>query len=214
MNFGQIKTAASNYLARNSDSFTLDDQVVLDLLTTSVNLAQVYAQRQVDFFLAAELGMITLDTSTGVAISNATLDDGVTALSVKRFLQFYSDEDRTIEIPFLTAKDKYRDTALPSIYIYQFGNKLYLVTGGENTGTQDIYFTCYKLLDDLDANSDSNFLTDYCADWLVMQTVIELQNFIREDDRIAISAGLIRNKWDTVLVWNSSFERETDLSLD
>jgi hypothetical protein len=55
----------------------------------------------------------------------------------------------------------------------------------------------------------SNFLLQYCFDYLILQSIVELNLFLKEDQRIPISAKLLSSTWDNVLAWNSAIYGNT-----
>lgn len=58
------------------------------------------------------------------------------------------------------------------------------------------------------------FLVD-CLDWMLYQTVKELNLFLKEDQRVAISDAMMKEAWESVKAWNSSLVPTTDdLDLD
>lgn len=58
------------------------------------------------------------------------------------------------------------------------------------------------------------FLVD-CVDFMLYRTIQELNLFLKEDQRVAISAGMMKDAWDSVVSWNARLERSgEDLDLE
>jgi hypothetical protein len=58
-----------------------------------------------------------------------------------------------------------------------------------------------------------DFFLVECIDWMLYQTIRELNLFLKEDQRIQISNAIMKEAWDTVVSWNSRL-KTTDDELD
>jgi hypothetical protein len=62
----------------------------------------------------------------------------------------------------------------------------------------------------------TDFLMDYCTDWLLYRSIIELNYFLKEDQRVAISRGTMEMVWQSVIDWDNSLvaSKADDNTLD
>jgi len=63
---------------------------------------------------------------------------------------------------------------------------------------------------------ENDFLLDYCFDWLMYAAVEELNFFLKEDERVAISKEVTQRAWEGVVRWNTNFIKQgvNDTNLD
>jgi hypothetical protein len=64
--------------------------------------------------------------------------------------------------------------------------------------------------------AQSQFLLDFCFDYMLFRTLFELNFFIKEDVRVNISEKLLSDIWENVIKWNATFIANTvdDVTLD
>lgn len=51
---------------------------------------------------------------------------------------------------------------------------------------------------------DTDFFLDNCTDWMLYRSIQELNLFLKEDQRVVISAGMMKDAWDSVMDWDST----------
>lgn len=63
---------------------------------------------------------------------------------------------------------------------------------------------------------ETSFLLDRCFDYLMYRSVFELNFFLKEDQRVGIASGLMKDVWTSMIAWNTSIINSTvdDVSLD
>lgn len=70
----------------------------------------------------------------------------------------------------------------------------------------------YKKQDDLSADGDTNFLTDYCSDLIIDLALQRFNYFLKEDERYPVTEAQIKRslaaaqQWDTNVVNNSGID--------
>lgn len=52
--------------------------------------------------------------------------------------------------------------------------------------------------------AQTNFLLEYCFDFMLFRTIFELNFFLKEDQRVPISGELLASIWDNVMKWNAT----------
>ena len=64
--------------------------------------------------------------------------------------------------------------------------------------------------------TQTNFLLDYCFDYMMFRTIYELNFYLKEDSRVELSDKLMESIWDNVQKWNYTIIGNTvsDNSLD
>lgn len=61
----------------------------------------------------------------------------------------------------------------------------------------------------------TDFFLEECSDWLLYRVIQELNFFLKEDQRVALSAQIVRDAWNSMVAWNADHAgTETDLNLD
>lgn len=83
----------------------------------------------------------------------------------------------------------------------------------------NVYFDGYRWLEDFDETAGcephQQFLLDYCSDLLFYRAIMELNFFLKEDERVSISNAAWNTAWSNVVQWNATiFGNTTDVSLD
>lgn len=209
MNFVTLKQHVAAMLQREPAELIYDS---VDVLANAINNAQDRAQRLVDFKHAMKRGYLPLTNGTASWLNDML--DGVAGnpVLVKKFKSFYRDEDYLYELKTLREPDKARLGSEGGEYIYLMGTNVY--ARGLSESIDGLYTIYYEKLADLSADTDTNFLTDFASDWIIFQAYFELQFFLKEDERAMQSAGILSDKWNSVVVWNDSMYDETDVSLD
>jgi hypothetical protein len=52
---------------------------------------------------------------------------------------------------------------------------------------------------------ESDFFLESCHDWMFYQTLIHLNYFLKEDERIPISDAMMKQAWEAVVNWDTDF---------
>lgn len=83
-----------------------------------------------------------------------------------------------------------------------------LVTGVTSATTlelsADIFISGEAYSIGVTAATETNFLLDYCFDFMLFRTIFELNFFLKEDQRVPISAELLASIWENVIKWNAT----------
>lgn len=62
---------------------------------------------------------------------------------------------------------------------------------------------------------DTDFFLDYCHDWMLYKTCMELNLFLKDAQRVAIDAGMVDAAWLSVVSWNDTLmNSDTQVNLD
>jgi hypothetical protein len=60
----------------------------------------------------------------------------------------------------------------------------------------------------------SNFLFDYGFDWLMYRSIVELNFFIKEDERFSVSAKMLDEAWRSLTAWDTSLVSPTETEIE
>lgn len=210
MNFIKLQKKVAGWLSRDVEDFYANN---FDNLQQAINDSMVMAQRLVDFNLALTRGYLPLTNGTADYTADMLDSVGGNVVYVQKLKSVATDENYYYKLPLRTENDAERlGESSGGEYVYIEGSRLYHKNATETSS--GLYTKYYLQLQPMVADEETNFLTNYCHDWMALQAAFEMLHYIKEDERIQLSAGLLRYKWDSVVAWNESFESEQDLSLD
>lgn len=210
MTFLELQQQVAGMLSRSVDDFTYN---TFDNLKQAINNAQTRAQRLVDFNLSLARGYLPLTDGSANWRTGMLNAVGGTSVNVKKLVSLTTDENYSQPVTMLRESDRERLRTGGGVYAFVVGETLYYMNSTDDS-VGGLYTVYYQKLADLSADSDTNYLTENCHDWIVFQSMFELLHYMKEDERVQISAGILRDKWDSVLAWNASMEDEFDVSLD
>lgn len=238
--FSSLKTAVAAYLQRDTTTFVVGS---FDMLQLACNNAKNYCQRSVDLEFARQFAQVTsVSLANGGLLTDATLFGSATTLVIKsierafvntsadgqfpidiisrdaytRRLQRRFANVRTIE----QAAEVYSGVRSTNLVLVQYGQRFYVYPASSNVfggaSTIDVFFDVIEWLPDMVNNSDTNFLLDYCFDFLMYRSIYELNFFLKEDQRVGISSALLDDVWKNVINWNKTIVGNTvdDNTLD
>lgn len=236
MTITEFKDVVSGFMLRSATSLVSPSGT--DLLLLAANHAKKFAQRRHNFELSrltatvvvipdpvgGDLaGTVLYGTSTPVrvkSIERAYLTDVggqvypipiVTRAYVASHLRKAIDVGTvdTSDVPVSSPSTNPSDPML-----VRQGNFVYLTTGiTENTTVQ---LDIVKWLPDYSDTVTTDFLLDFCSDFMLYRAVTELNFFLKEDERVVISQKKLEEAWESVLSWDNSLIENSaqDVSLD
>ena len=213
-----------------------------DILLQAMNNARLYAERRVDFELAVtQVHIPGLTLADGGSLTNAVLaSDDTTKVGVKKIRTPYLPLHQSSHFfPVdLTSKKKWDDrvkarwegahprdradfaflTDCP-FELVQSGNLIFIVPPNSKMyegGTLTVGAEVLAWLPDYVDGSEEDFLLDFCFDWLMYRTIQELNFFLKEDERVQLSAKLVQDSWDALVTWNNELQASAvdDANLD
>lgn len=100
----------------------------------------------------------------------------------------------------------------------QNGNTVYLspVSTTDYPSGVNVAMDVIKWLPEYSTGSETDFLLTYGFDWLMYRTMHELNAYVKEDERVAISKDLMLDAWNALVKWNqelsASVVEDTDLN--
>jgi len=233
---GQLKIAVAGFMQRDPVTFVRTvSGTSWDVLLQAMNNARLYAERLIDFELSKKSIQITgVSLLNGGNLANATLLGTNTAVSVKKiitpFLPIQSDVQqfpvdliskigwnnrikRRFEGARPTDTSDYAFITDAPFAVMQTGNTLAIVPP-DSTAVPQATFTLYAdavcwLPDYTSAGTENDFLLDFAFDWLMYQSIQELNFFVKEDERVTLSAAMVNRAWNSVVQYNQELIAST-----
>jgi len=232
---GQLKVAVAGFMQRDPSTFVRTvNAVTWDVLLQACNNARLYAERLIDFELAKvpiQIESVTL--TTGGSLANAKLLGTSTAVGVKKLLDVFlaTGDGGTYPIKLQTKaywnKRMLRriENLLPTdvanslrvietpLSLTQIGQTI-AVAPPDASALPSASFTVYAeavrwLSPYTSAGTETDFLLDYCFDWLQYRAIQELNFFVKEDERVQLSTSLVNDAWRAIVQWNGELVAST-----
>jgi hypothetical protein len=229
MVFSDFQAYVAAYINRPLSSFMILPTSGVSILTQAINDAKRAAQREFDFkqqqargFIStsafgADLSLTTVDpTATPPSYVNvmyvisawryATIATGPTTYDYIRTQKYNFMVERDLRNIIPARMDALREpNTLPISYkqrVYVRGTTIYL-TGIPNpitTGAPvNIWIDVMSWLPDYVNPTDTDFFITLYTDWFVIKVIQQLNFYLKEDQRIQISANIVLDKWNSVL---------------
>jgi hypothetical protein len=207
------------YMNRDATLFVAG---AIDLILVAANQAKAYAQRKHRFKHAKTVAKITISSVDGAALSTAQTLAGV-SLNVRSIHNAYlSVASGLIPIDIITREsqherakrlmDGYSTEELSSRNIYMY-ERPQLVQLGTSVmlwpwaASQVVHLDITQWMPDYVVSSmESDFFLEECHDWMLFQTIKQLNFFLKEDERVAISDAVMKQAWEAVLTWDVDYE--------
>lgn len=197
-----------------------------DLLLQAMNNARLYAERKIDFELSiAQVTIPSVSATSGASLLTAVLKDTTTACRIKKIrTPFLALSDGSTFPVELWHKSRWNERlkrryALASpldpasqldftespFSVVQDGNTVFVSPMDTNAlgSTFDLELEALVWMDEYVTGAETDFLLDYCFDWLMYRCIFELNFFLKEDERVALSDRLMKESWDAVVGWNN-----------
>lgn len=61
---------------------------------------------------------------------------------------------------------------------------------------------------------DTNFLLDYGFDYIMYRSIVELNFFIKEDERFQVNTSMVSDTWNSLLAWDASLISPTETEIE
>lgn len=232
----ELKTAAAGFLNRDTSAFVIGS---FDVLLQACNNARLYVERTVNLELSRVTATLSVNLSTGGALSSAVLSGTATAVSIKhiRSAGIALADDATTIVPIkIYNRDDYlkrigrrfanavQDTQVNlepiniPFGIFRLGEKIYVVpAAGFSAGLSavTVHMDVFPWMTPYTTGAETDFLLDYCFDYMLFRTISELNFFLKEDQRVVLSSQVVDDAWKSLTAWNAAIvEQSDDVSLD
>lgn len=218
--FYNIKQVVLGCVSRLSSSFNTGTQNFVDI---AVNNAIIYAQRKADF--EWNKGDISIECDPTGNIMSAKDEDGC-VVKIKKIIKAYGLTQPPMgaspSIPYLSKVSQIADDTLTqksacwapdSPRVIHNGQKVFHVPTPTET-PYNLYFYAVKWLPRLVKDSDTNFLLEYGFDFIMYRSILELNFFIKEEERFQVSQAMVQEAWNTLVGWDASLISPTETEIN
>lgn len=217
--FGTLKRVILGCVTRMSSSFQTSGQNYVDV---AINNAIIYAQRKANFEWCKDT--VSVVCSPKGNIMQGVDSSGRTVL-LKNIIKCFGDVEPTghgdLSIPYLSrvsqigesnAEKQHGVCGRSKAAIHQ-GQFVY-ITPQPSSVPYTMWFEAVKWLPRVVVESDTNFLFTYGFDFLMYRSILELNFFIKEDERMNVTSSMLKDSWDSLMTWDASLLSPTETEID
>lgn len=240
MTLANFKARIYGFINRASTVFTTTESASIDQVLYALNDARKSAQREHSFeMLRGDAFLSTSEIGANWQTGCKTTPGGATARLMKRVDSIYNFSTSTITAGTLYARTSKIDfghvsdfkrelpvdggtvfasqTASSSLlarrkFAYMNGATLHVTTVDT---AANVMLNGITFLDDLADGNDPDVFLTYFPDWLHWATLIQLNQFLKDDQRINIDASFVGRLWQSVKEMDGQIANSGDnVSLD
>lgn len=192
-----------------------------NFVDVAINNAIIYAQRKCDF--EWNKGVVSIACNPTGHIASA-LDLDSKAVKLKKIIKAFGLQnpglDTNKSLPYLSRTGRIADETLRSqnhccntdAVVVHDGQNVYITPRPE--GEHTLYFYAIKWMPRLVKEQDTNFLLDYGFDFIMYRSIIELNFFIKEDERFQVSSTMVADSWNSLIAWDASLISPTETEIE
>lgn len=221
-NFKQLKDVILGCATRAPESFQSGTTNFVDV---AINNAVIFAQRQHDF--EWNKGEVSIECNPRGLITSAIDEDSQQPVQLKRIIKAFGENKPTgvldVSFPYLSRVSQVGDNTKAQLnhspvyegwprVIHQ-GQTIYL-TPIPTANPHKLYFEAVKWLPRLCRDCDSNFLFHYAFDFLMYRSIVELNFFLKEDERFNVTKTMLEESWRSVVNWDTSLVSATETEIE
>jgi hypothetical protein len=220
-NFGILRETILGCVSRAQSSFQSGSQNFADL---AINNAVIYAQRNRDFqWLKGDVKIVCNPRGS----MTTAVDENNCTVKLKRIIKAYGAVEpgghTDVAIPYLSRQSQIADVTNASqnnccysgLKVVHDGEYVYLSPRPEPIADPyTLYFHAVRWMPRLARPEHSNFLFDYGFDWLMYRSIVELNFFIKEDERFQVSAKMLDDAWRSLCAWDTSLVSPTETEIE
>lgn len=216
--FHEIRQAVLACVSRAAGSFAAGSTNFVD---TAINNAIIYAQRNRDF--EWNKGLVTVDCNPRGSILSAK-DEFGKAVKIKRIVKAFGKDNPGIDyhksIPYISRTSQITDDtdrenrgyAVTCPRVVHDGQLVYF--SPVPTDPYTLYLYAVKWLPRLVKNEDTNFILEYGYDFVLYRSIVELNHFIKEDERFPVSKTLLNEAWQSFVDWDANLISPTETEIE
>lgn len=215
--FYTIKQVVLGCASRVGSSFNTGNNNYVDI---AVNNALIYAQRKCDFEWNKGSVKVVCNP-TGDVMVGTDVNTGEPT-KIKRVLKAFGtvapELGKDQSVPYLSRVSQIADDTKPccassNVRVIHEGRRVF-ITPQPEVKPYDLYFYCVKWMPRLVKDEDTNFLLEYGFDFILYRSILELNFFIKEDERFQVSQAMVGDAWNTVVAWDSSLVSPTETEIE
>ena len=192
-----------------------------NFVDVAINNAVIYAQRKCDF--EWNKGVVSIACNPTGNIMSA-LDDEGQSVKLKKIVKAFGLNDPGLDdnksLPYLSRTSQIADDTLRNQNhclctdprVIHDGQRVYLIPRPE--GAHSLYFYAIKWMPRLVKEQDTNFLLEYGFDFIMYRSIIELNFFIKEEERFQVSSTMVADAWNSLITWDASLISPTETEIE
>lgn len=218
MTIANFKARIYGFINRSSTLFTTTESASIDQVTYAMNDAIVAAQREYAFELnRTDAFLTTSEIGANWMTGCKTAPDGMTAVLMKRIDSVYNFSTSTISAGTLYARSSRID--LDTIGAFKRELAVDSGVGLLNANTQQVCRRKFAYVNGvlmhvvsletstpvlvngikfIDTVTDNDIFLTYFSDWFFWATLIQLNQFLKDDQRISIDLAFVGKLWQAV----------------
>jgi hypothetical protein len=234
MTIANFKALVVGLINRDASIFTVS---TIDHVVEAMNSARRAAQRAHTFELLRDDVFLTTSVAGAAWTTGCkTTPGGATAVLMRRIdsVWQYSPQSvgiataylRTYRVPFETtgsfkrelgiyagavSQSSLQSSSIARPFAYTNGENLYVTTISTAT---PFLVNGIKWLDDLVIGSTADIFLTYFTDWLLWGTLMQLNQFLKDSEKVPIDMALVNRAWETVKQMDGTIANQGDVSLD
>lgn len=229
MNLGEMRDIVLAHVTRSADSLQVKN---VNLVTVAINNALLFAERKLD--LEWSKCEVSVECNPKGNILTGALDSNGSLVKVKKILQVLTAPESLLTLPYVSkdwlirnhsgARDNLTPPAFQTKHtegssalctaVVHEGPEISLYPQ-PSTLPYTIPLRVVKYLSPLVNPDDTNYLLEYGYDYITYKSVKNLNFFLKEDQRFAISDSMLNESFQSLDQWNAELvspsEEETDL---
>jgi hypothetical protein len=222
-NLYDMRQVIQGCISRQTSSFNTGTMNFVDI---AINNAIIYAQRKCDF--EWNKGVVKMVANPFGRIDQCTDVDSV-AVTIKRIIKTFGLVDpelhknkslpylsRTSQIADKTDRMSHGHSGNPNVddrpVIIHDGVKVYHSPAID--GEHDLFFYAVKWMPRLLKEEDTNFLLLYGFDFIMYRAIIEINFFIKEEERFQVNSAMVADAWNSLLAWDASLISPTETEIE
>lgn len=218
-NFGTLKEVVLACVTRANTSFQAGTSNFADV---AINNALIYAQRRANFEWCK--GTVSIMCNPKGSILSA-VDDAGQPVVIKNIIKCFGQVEPTghkdLAVPYLSRVSQIGEsgqenrTGTPARHgecVIHQGQIVY--ASPAVSGPYTLWFEAVKWMPRLVFDTDTNFLFTYGFDFLMYRSIVELNFFIKEDERFNVSAKLLEDAWNSLVQWDASLVSPTETEIN
>lgn len=238
MTITNFKNWVYGYINRSSSLFTTTEGGSVDQVLYAMNSARRAAQRTYAFeLLRRDAFLATSEVGANWQTGAKSTPGGATAVLMRRIDSVWNYSatsvtagtiyPRTSRIRFLPNPGEFKndvsvdpgalslDTATSSVlarpkFAYLNGSTLCITTVSTST---NVLINGISFLDDLAGSEDPDIFLTYFTDWFFWATLIQLNQFLKDDQRVPIDLSFVERLWLTVKQMDGDIANSGDMAM-
>lgn len=220
MNLSEMRDAVLGCVSRQSSSLISGN---INLATVAINNSVSFAQRKCDFEWN-KMGVKLLCNPKGNLMNCQDYENN--PVKVKRIIKAFGTLEpsghQDISVPYLSRVSQIGDDTMArqnrcfhssSQIVVHEGQQIY-VSPKPSSKPYFLHLFAVRWLSQLKNDHDTNFLLEYGTDFILYKSVEFLNFHVKEDERFAVTANLLRDSFTSLMQWDATHVSPTETEIE